>query len=321
MRRALITGAAGQDGTYLAELLLERGYEVFGIPGPDLERYRAWTADKGGALMVVEADMRDAGSLSAAVEASKPDEVYNLAALSSVAASWEQPELYADINGIGALRMLRAVAAHAPGARFVQASSAEIFGDPNHVPQDEDTPIRPINPYGAAKAFAHFTVTSMRTRGMHASNAIMYNHESPRRPVDYVSAKIARAVADIRLGRAEKLTLGNVDAVRDWGFAGDYVEALTRIAAADEPGDYVVATGVGRTVRDFAEAAFAHVGLEYDRYVEIDASLYRPTDVTAEVGDATRIRERLGWTPTTTFEAMVGAMVDEQAARLRERVI
>lgn len=315
-RRALITGAAGQDGRFLAELLLGRGYRVYGMVGPEPGEYLSWAHARGPMIVPVSGDLTDQSSLDALMRKCLPSEVYNYAGLSSVGASWEAPELYADINGKGVERLISAIREHAPEAHLVQASSAEIFGDPEHSPQNEDTPIAPTNPYGISKTIAHEAVQRARSEGMHASNAILYNHESPMRPVTFVTGKIADAAARIRLGMADELRLGNLDAVRDWGFAGDYVEGMARIATAENPGDYVIATGVGHTVRDFCREAFDYVGLDYAEYVVVDPRFFREADAMALVGDSSRIRDELGWTPAVGFDQLVQMMVDAALQRL-----
>src|SRR3954452_7500953 len=285
MTRAFITGISGQDGSYLAERLLAEGVEVHALahalepppeaPGVELHRGDLTDSDEVRALLVDLA----------------PDEVYNLAALSSVARSWQEPDLTARLNGMAAAALLES--AHlvqekqGRPVRFVQASSAEIFGEPDRSPQDESTPVRPVNPYGAAKAFAHHMVHVSRPRELHAVSAILYNHESPRRPDHFVTRKITSTAAAIAQGRADVLALGNLDARRDWGWAPDYVDAMVRAARADVPRDYVVATGVGRSVRDFVAAAFARAGLsDWERYVVVDPEFVRPADPTELVGDA-----------------------------------
>ncbi len=315
-RSALITGAAGQDGRYLTDLLVGKGYRVYGVVGPAPGDYARWAADRADALVPVEADLSDSASVDLTVRGTHPDEVYNLGGLSSVAGSWERPDLYADINGRGVVRLLEAVREHVPSAAFVQASSAEIFGDPPRSPQDEATPIAPTNPYGESKAVAHRAVREARASGLRASNAILYNHESPLRPLTFVTAKIADGAARVKAGLAAELRLGNLDVVRDWGFAGDYVEAMSLIASEPLADDFVVATGVAHTVRDFARAAFAAVGLDYREYVVVDPALVRAADATALVGDATHIREALGWAPRVGFERLVSMMVEAAEQRL-----
>lgn len=309
-RRALITGAAGQDGRYLAELLLGRGYHVYGMVGPQPGEYLSWAHARGPMIVPVEGDLTDQDSLDALMRECLPGEVYNFAGLSSVGASWDAPDLYAEINGRGVERLISAIREHAPQACLVQASSAEIFGDPQHSPQDENTPISPTNPYGISKAMAHETVRRAREEGIHASNSILYNHESPMRPVTFVTGKIADAVARIKLGLDSDVHLGNLDVVRDWGFAGDYVEGMARLATAEKAGDYVIATGVGHTVRDFCQEAFEYVGLDYAEYVVVDPKFFREADAMALVGDSTRIRTELGWTPAVGFDQLVQMMVD-----------
>jgi GDPmannose 4,6-dehydratase len=309
-RRALITGAAGQDGRYLAELLLGRGYHVYGMVGPQPGEYLSWAHARGPMIVPVEGDLTDQRSLDALMREYLPGEVYNFAGLSSVGASWDAPDLYAEINGRGVERLISAIREHAPEACLVQASSAEIFGDPQHSPQDENTPIAPTNPYGISKAMAHEAVRRAREEGIHASNSILYNHESPMRPVTFVTGKIADAVARIKLGLDSDVHLGNLDVVRDWGFAGDYVEGMARLATAEKAGDYVIATGVGHTVRDFLQEAFEYVGLDYAEYVVVDPKFFREADAMALVGDSTRIRAELGWTPAVGFDQLVQMMVD-----------
>lgn len=307
-RRALITGVTGQDGWYLNELLQQQGCAVFGLVSDG----DATTVPTG--VQPIVGDMRDSASLQAAVEASRPDEIYNLAALSSVGQSWAEPELVSDVNGMGVVRLLAAARAlseqlHRP-VRVVQASSAEIFGDAP-APQDERTTIAPTSPYGAAKAFAHHAVVVYRRAGLPACNAILYNHESPRRPAHFVTRKITSAVARIARGSGEDLVLGDLDARRDWGFAGDYMRALVLIATHPEPGDFVVATGESHSVRDLVSAAFAHVGIDdWQRHVSTDPAFVRPTEVRDQRGDPARAREVLGWQTTMKFAQLVASMVD-----------
>ncbi len=314
MTRAFVTGIGGQDGSYLAERLVADGVEVHALthdlePAPDLPD-----------VVLHSGDLRRADEVRRLVLDLAPDEVYNLAALSSVAQSWAEPDLTASVNGMAAVALLESAlqAQEKSGkqVRFVQASSAEIFGQPAASPQDESTPIRPVNPYGAAKAYAHLMVDVYRKRDLHAVSAILYNHESPRRPEQFVTRKITSTVAAIAQGRADRLTLGNLDARRDWGWAPDYVDAMVRAARAGSPDDYVVATGVGRSVRDFVEAAFRRAAIEdWEQYVSTDPSLVRPADATDLTGDATRARAALGWEPTVDFEELVGRMVDADLSR------
>lgn len=306
----LITGVTGQDGWYLSELLLAAGHPVFGLvtgddPNPVPDGVRA-----------IEGDMRSVESLAAALEVSDAAVVYNLAAVSSVAKSWADPVPVADVGGLGVARLLAATRERdAAGGgrgptRVVHASSAEIFGDAP-APQNEDTPIAPNNPYGAAKAFAHHLVRIFRAEGVWGSTAVLYPHESPRRPVSFVGRKIARGVAAIADGSAKPLVLGNLDARRDWGFAGDHARALTLIADHPEPSDFVVATGQSHTIRDFVIAAFAHVGIEdWQAHVSYDDQLVRPADAADLRGDFSRARTELGWAPTVSFTELVAMMVD-----------
>ena len=315
MPRSLITGVTGQDGWYLSELLREQGHEVFGLvidgdPAPLPPDVRPLYGDMG-----------DAASIAIALDMSLPGEIYNLAGISSVAESWHHPERVADINGVGVVRLLHAVRTlverTGQSVRIVQAGSAEIFGD-SPPPQDEHTAIRPTTPYGAAKAFAHHAVGVYRSTGLAASSAILYNHESPRRPKHFVTRKITSAVARITCGSNEQLVLGNLDVRRDWGHAGDYMRAMTMIAHHDEPADFVIASGVSRSVEDFVAAAFAYVGIEdWSRHVRIDPALVRPVEPFEQRGDPTRAQRVLGWQPKVTFEDLVAAMVDADLASVR----
>jgi GDPmannose 4,6-dehydratase len=311
---ALITGISGQDGGYLAERLLTEDYTVHGLVHEgdlgvnDLLR-------RCPSVVLHNGDLTDDASLAAMVAAAEPDEVYNLAGISSVGFSWEQPVLTADVTALGAARLLEQVwklqDRTGKQVRFVQASSAEIFGDAEVAPQDEDTPLRPNNPYGASKAFAHQLAGVYRGRGLHAVSTILYNHESPRRPPTFVTRKITRAAARIAEGLEQELVLGNLDARRDWGWAPDYVDAMVRAARHSEAADYVVATGEAHSVRDFVAAAFAHAGLEdWESRVRVDQALVRPSDAALQLGNATRARNELGWQPTVKFEELVGRMVD-----------
>jgi GDPmannose 4,6-dehydratase len=317
--RALVTGVTGQDGWYLSRLLRAQGYDVFGLVRPGRS-----DAVPAGVLPVV-GDVCDAASLRGALEHSAPDEIYNLASASSVAASWQQPVHTSEVNGMGAVRLLEEVREYAERSGnqvgVVQASSSEIFGA-GPAPQDESTPLLPRTPYGAAKAFAHHAVRAFRGGGLHGSTAILFNHESPRRSERFVTGKISRAAARIALGSSEQLVLGNLDAVRDWGHAQDYVHAMTLIARHPEPDDFVIASGVSRTVAHFVGAAFAHVGIDdWAPHVRVDATLVRPDDGGTQRGDAARARAVLGWRPEISFEALVAEMVDAQLARERARAV
>lgn len=313
MTRALITGIAGQDGLYLSELLLAEGYEVHGVARPGS------VAPAG--TIVHEFDLMS-GDIDGLLEFVRPDEVYNLAAVSSVFRSWQEPELTARVNGELVARLLAAVArAQDDGGgriRFVQASSAEIFGIADRSPQDELTTLRPTSPYGAAKAYAHQLAGVYRGRDVFASSCVLYNHESPRRPEAFVTRKITASVARISLGLQARLELGNLDSRRDWGWAPDYVDALHRAALAETAGDYVIATGIAHSVRDFVGAAFARVGIrDWQSLVDSSDELLRTGDAPELVGDASKARAELGWQPTMGFEDIVGAMVDADLALLR----
>ena len=318
MRRALITGIGGQDGSYLAELLLEAGYKVVGLVRPGAERYDNLAALEGR-VELYEADLLNQTSLTQALSAARPAEVYNLAAPSFVPASWEQPVQTAEFAAVGATSLLEAIRLVDSEIRFYQASSSEIFGEPVESPQNEQTPLAPLTPYGVAKAYAHFIVHSYRRRyGLYACSGILYNHESPRRPLEFVPRKVARGAAAIALGLEEELVLGDLDARRDWGYAGDYVRAMWLMLQQDAPGDYVIATGVAHSVRELADAAFDVVGLDWERYVRVDESLVRGTaELHDLVGDATRARERLGWAPTLDFQGLVRLLVESELERLR----
>ena len=322
-RRALITGVAGQDGSLLSELLLEQGYEVYGVVRrATSERYENLDALRDR-IQLLQADLLDQLSLVRALETARPAEVYNLAAPSFVPMSWEQPVLTAEFAAVGATALLEAVRIAAPGARVYQAASSEIFGDPLTSPQHEETPIMPVTPYGAAKAYSFFIVRSYRRRyGLHASSGILFNHESPRRPLDFLPRKVANGAARISLGLDTNLRLGDLDARRDWGYAGDYVRAMTLILQQEEPDDYVIATGVTHSVRDLVECAFEHVGLDWREHVEVDESLRRgKAELHNLVGDATKARERLGWEPSLDFPGLVRLLVDADLQRLRPTLV
>jgi GDPmannose 4,6-dehydratase len=300
--RALITGVTGQDGWYLSEILTARGYAVFGLVASDD------SAAVPPGVAALTGDLRDRASLDRALEQAAPDEVYNLASVSSVALSWREPELVADVNGVGAVRLLAAL--RGSDVRFVQASSAEIFGTAAP-PQDETTPVAPTTPYGAAKAFAQHAVAAYRAAGLHASSVILFNHESPRRPPSFVTRKITQAAAAIAAGSTEPLRLGSLAARRDWGYARDYADAMTLVARYDEPTDFVIATGVSHTVADFVATAFRCAGIDdWRAHVEIDEQLARQGDSPEQRGDATKAAKLLGWAPTIDFEQIVRLMVE-----------
>ena len=315
--RALVTGITGQDGSYLAELLLEKGYEVFGMVRRSSTENFERIAHLIDRITLVQADLLDQLSVIGAIEEARPREIYNLAAQSFVPTSWRQPVLTAEFTAVGVTRMLEAIRSVDPSIRFYQASSSEMFGKVREVPQNERTPFYPRSPYGVAKVYGHFiTVNYRESYGLFAVSGILFNHESPRRGPEFVTRKISDGVARIKLGLAGGLRLGNLDAKRDWGFAGDYVEAMWRMLQRDEPTDYVVASGVEHSVRDFVEAAFGHAGLEPDRHVVSDPQFFRPAEVDHLVGDASRARAELGWQPRVSFGELAKMMVDADLERL-----
>jgi GDPmannose 4,6-dehydratase len=310
VKRALITGITGQDGSYLAELLLDRGYEVHGM----VRRASTEKFDRiehlRDRLRLHQADLLDQRSLVDALRAARPDEIYNLAAMSFVAVSWIQPTLTAEFTGVGVTRMLEAMRETCPEARFYQASSSEMFGRVRETPQTESTPFYPRSPYGVAKVYAHhITVNYRESYGLHCSCGIMFNHESERRGLEFVTRKISWHAAAIKLGRAEELRLGNLDARRDWGYAKDYVQAMWLMLQQEEPDDYVIATGETNSVRRCVEIAFDEAGVDPDGRVVVDDAFKRPAEVDLLVGDASKARARLGWEPATRFEALIRVMV------------
>jgi GDPmannose 4,6-dehydratase len=317
--RALITGVTGQDGSYLAELLLDKGYEVFGVvrraSTENVERI-AHLVDR---ITLVQADLLDQGSLVSALEEAGPTEVYNLAAQSFVPTSWNQPVLTAEFTAVGVTRLLEAIRKVDPAIRFYQASSSEMFGKVREVPQNERTPFYPRSPYGVAKVYGHFiTVNYRESYDLYAVSGILFNHESPRRGLEFSTRKITDGVARIKLGLADSLVLGNLDAKRDWGYAGDYVEAMWMMLQREEPEDFVIATGIEHSVRDCADIAFAHAGLDPDDHVRADPRFLRPAEVDHLVGNASKAREKLGWEPRTSFRDLIEMMVDADLERLAE---
>ena len=309
--RALITGITGQDGSYMAELLLGKAYEVFGI----VRRSSVKKFDRIQSIIddveLVEGDLTDQSSLDSAFHSVQPDEVYNLAAQSFVPVSWNQPVLTGDVTGLGVIRMLEAMRKHRPQAKFLQASSSEMFGKVRETPQTERTSFHPRSPYGAAKVFGHnMTVNYRESYGLFACSSMGFNHESPRRGMEFVTRKVTHQVAKIKCGLANKLSMGNLKAERDWGFAGDYVRAMWMMLQQPEPEDYVLATGRSHSVRELLEIAFAAVGLDWEKYVEIDPKLVRPAEVDFLCGDASRAREKLGWEPEVSFEELIRMMVE-----------
>jgi len=316
-RTALITGITGQDGSYLAELLLGKGYKVYGLvrraATPSTERIDH-ILDR---LTLLTGEMTDQTSLIDAVEASQPDEVYNLAAQSFVGDSWTVPVSTGDVDGIGVTRILEAVRRAKPDARFYQAATSEMFGKAYEVPQTESTPFHPRSPYGVAKVYGFFIAQNYReSYSLHVSNGILFNHESPRRGFEFVTRKITDRVARIKLGAATELRLGNLDAQRDWGFAGDYVDGMWRMLQADRPDDYVLATGETHTVREFCEIAFSHVGLDWERYVAVDPKFVRHAETDLLLGNPAKAKETLGWEPKVSFRGLVEMMVDADLERL-----
>ena len=316
-RRALITGITGQDGSYLAELLLDKDYEVAGVTRRSSTEHLERIEHLLDRVTLVQGDLLDSVSLTRALEEVRPAEVYNLAAQSFVPTSWNQPVLTAEFTALGVTRLLDAIRSVDPEIRFYQASSSEMFGKVQAVPQDESTPFYPRSPYGVAKLYGHWiTVNYRESYDLHASSGILFNHESPRRGLEFSTRKISHGVARIKLGHARELRLGNLEGQRDWGFAGDYVEAMWRMLRQDEPGDFVVATGETNSVRRFCEVAFGHVGLDYRDHVVTDERFFRPAEVDLLVGNASRAQETLGWKPQTSFDELVRMMVDADVALL-----
>jgi len=318
MKTALITGITGQDGSYLAEFLLEKGYRVVGMT----RRSSSNAIDRIEHLLdrieLVQGDVLDQASLVAALQSSEPDEVYNLAAMSFVPTSWNQPVLTGEFTGLGVTRMLEAIRQVDPSVRFYQASSSEMFGKVREIPQTELTPFHPRSPYGVAKAYGHFlTVNYRESFGIYAVSGILFNHESPRRGLEFVTRKVSDGVARIHLGRSSELRIGNLEAQRDWGFAGDYVRAMWAMLQRPEPSDYLVATGIAHSVRDLCRIAFEHVGLDYEKYIVVDQRLYRPAEVDHLLGNSEKARTELGWEPKVGFEELVRMMVDSDISRLQ----
>ncbi len=320
MKTALITGITGQDGSYLAELLLAKGYRVIGVARRSstvtYERIEHLLDD----ITVVQGDLHDQGSLLSLLEEYQPGEVYNLAAQSFVPTSWNQPALTGEITALGVTRMLEAIRFVNPKIRFYQASSSEMFGRVLEVPQREETPFYPRSPYGVAKVYGHWiTVNYRESFGMFASSGILFNHESPRRGLEFVTRKITNGVARIKLGLTKELRLGNLEAQRDWGFAGDYVEAMWRMLQQDQPDSFVIGMGETHSVREFCEIAFGHVGLNYNEHVIQDERFYRPAEVDLLISDPSKARSILGWEPSVTFNELVTMMVDSDLHRLSQK--
>lgn len=320
-KRALITGITGQDGSYLAELLLSKGYQVHGLT----RRLSSPNTERIGHLLprieMHDADLLDQMSLVRILDSVRPHEVYNLAAQSFVPTSWQQPILTGDVTGLGVTRMLDAIRMIDPEIRFYQASSSEMYGKVQAEPQSEQTPFWPRSPYAVAKVYGHWaTVNYRESYGLYACSGILFNHESPRRGLEFVTRKITHGAARIKLGLATELRLGNLDAQRDWGFAGDYVLAMWQMLQQEEPNDFVVATGKKHTVREFVEIAFARVGLDPQQYVKIDPKFFRPAEVNTLLGDATRAREAFGWQPRVGFQELIEMMVDADLELLQNQL-
>ena len=316
-KKAVITGITGQDGSYLAELLLSRGYQVIGVVRrlsvPNHERIK----HLGNQIELRSADLLDQLSLMRLIDDVRPTEFYNLAAMSFVPASWDQPLLTGEFNSMGVTRVLEAIRQVDPSIRFYQASSSEMFGKVREVPQSETTPFYPRSPYGVSKTFGHYlTVNYRESYGMFATSGILFNHESPRRGLEFVTRKVSYGVAKIKLGLSDTLSLGNLNAKRDWGFAGDYVKAMWLMLQQDQPNDYVVATGVSHSVQELVEVAFAHADLDWHDYVKIDQKLHRPAEVDRLVGNSSKARTELNWEPTVDFKKLIEMMVDADLERL-----
>jgi GDPmannose 4,6-dehydratase len=317
-KRVLITGITGQDGSYLAELLLSKDYQVHGMVRRSSEEKFERILHLKDKIQLHQGDLLDQFSLVNLLSEIKPDEIYNLAAQSFVPTSWSQPVLTGEFTALGVTKMLEAVRYAAPKAHFYQASSSEMFGSVRQAPQDEQTPFYPRSPYGVAKAYGHFiTVNYRESYGLFAVSGILFNHESPRRGLEFVTRKVSHAVARIKLGLQERLPIGNLQAKRDWGFAGDYVEAMWKMLQADEPEDFVIATQETHTVERLCELAFAHVGLDWKDHVHVDRALIRPAEVELLIGNASKAKRKLGWEPRVRFKQLIEMMVDADLQRLK----
>lgn len=315
--RALITGVTGQDGSYLAELLLEKSYEVYGMVRNLRRQSSQRLSGVEKHVHFVEADLTDQSSLDRVMQQVRPDEIYNLAGQTFIPVAWSQPLLTMEITGMGALRLLEAMRRHSPKTKFLQASSSEIFGRAEGAMQNENTRMQPTNPYGAAKLFAHHvTINYRESYGMFACSCISFNHESPRRGVEFVTRKVAQQVARIKQGHAEKLKMGNLEGRRDWGFAGDYVRAMWLMLQQSQPEDFVIATGVTHSVKELLEIAFAYAGLDWKKHVEVDPALVRPAEPDPLCGDAGKAQRVLGWKPKVSFKQLIEMMVESELAAL-----
>ena len=320
-KRALITGVTGQDGSYLAEFLLAKDYEVFGLVrrSSTINFERIYHIQDR--IEILSGDLLDQNSLGSALKEARPHEVYNLGAQSFVQASFQQPLLTGEITGLGVTRLLESIRSFDPHIRFYQASTSELFGKVQETPQNEQTPFYPRSPYGAAKMYAHWiTINFRESYNMFCCAGILFNHESPRRGLEFVTRKITNGVAQIKLGQAEQLPLGNLEARRDWGHAGDFVRAMWLMLQQDEPEDFVIATGVDRSIREFCQAAFEYVDLDWQQYVVVDEKFFRPAEVNQLLGNASKAREKLGWEPQVSFEEMVHGMVDADLKLVAQRV-
>ena len=320
-RTALITGITGQDGSYLAEFLLQKGYAVHGMVRRASTENFERIAHLRGKIALHQADLLDELSLIELMQKVRPDEIYNLAAMSFVPTSWTQPILTSEFTAIGVVRVLEAMRRVCPKAHLYQASSSEMFGHVRETPQTESTPFYPRSPYGVAKAFGHYiTVNYRESYGLFAVSGILFNHESPRRGMEFVTRKVSDGVARIKLGLQQTLAMGNLDAKRDWGFAGDYVRAMWMMLQAQQPDDYVIATGATHTVRELCDVAFSHVGLDWQAHVKTDPQFIRPAEVDLLLGDAAKARRVLGWKPEVDFQGLVKMMVDADLARVRREM-
>lgn len=320
-KRALITGITGQDGSYLAEFLLEKNYEVFGMVRRASTENFERVEHLRNRITLIQADLLDQMSLITAISESDPDEIYNLAAQSFVPTSWTKPVLTAEFTAVGVTRILEAMRLAKPEAKFYQASSSEMFGKVKETPQNEDTPFHPRSPYGVAKVYGHFiTINYRESYDLFACSGILFNHESPRRGLEFVTRKVTDAVARIKLGMQTELALGNLDARRDWGYAGDYVEMMWMMLQQNEPDDYVIASGETHSVRELVEAAFSYVDLDWKDYVVIDERFVRPAEVDLLIGDSSKAREKLGWVCRVSFEELVRMMVDSDLERVKKQM-
>ena len=316
-KRALITGITGQDGSYLAEFLLARGYEVHGMVRRSSEEKFERIAHLGDKIALHQGDLLDQFSIAALLAKTEPHEIYNLAAQSFVPTSWNQPVLTGEFTGLGVTKMLEAVRHTTPEARFYQASSSEMFGRVHETPQNETTPFYPRSPYGVAKVYGHFiTVNYRESFNLFAASGILFNHESPRRGLEFVTRKVTNGVARIKHGLATELRMGNLDARRDWGFAGDYVDAMWRMLQADTPEDFVISTNETHTVRELCEVAFGRVGLDYEKFVKVDPAFIRPAEVDLLMGDPAKAKKILGWEPKVSFRQLIEMMVDADLSRV-----